>query len=121
MVSIETFRKLALSFENAEEKPHFDRTSFRAPQIFATLVEKEALACLMLSPVDQSVFCAFDKSVIYPVPDKWGKNGATYFELNKVRGKNGATYFELNKVRKDMIKDALTQAYENRVKKKAKK
>jgi hypothetical protein len=100
MVSNETFRKLALAFENAEEKPHFDRASFRAPQIFATLAEKENLACLMLSPVDQSVFCAFDKSVIYPVPNKWGKNGATYFELKKVR--------------KDMLKDALAQAYENR-------
>ena len=50
----------------------------------------------MLSPVDQSVFCAFGPSVIYPVPNKWGKQGATFVELKKVR--------------KDMLKDALTQA-----------
>ena len=85
MVSIEVFRKLALSFENAEEKPHFEKTSFRAPQIFATLDIKNEIACLMLSPIAQSVFCAFDKSVIYPVPNKWGKNGATYFDLNMRR------------------------------------
>ena len=101
MVSIDVFRKLALSFEGAAEQPHFERTSFRAGKIFATLDEKNSLACLVLSPVDQSVFCAFDKSVIYPVPNKWGKQGATYFNLKKVR--------------KDMLKDAMTQAYERAV------
>ncbi len=59
--------------------------------------EKNSLVCLMLSVVDQSVFCAFDEKVIYPVPNKWGKEGATYVELKKVR--------------KDMLKDALALAY----------
>ena len=58
----------------------------------------------MLSEIDQSVFCAFDKSIIYPVPNKWGKQGATYFELKTVR--------------KDMLKDALTQAYNKCIEKK---
>lgn len=41
MVSIETFRKLALSFENAIEEPHFEKTSFRVnKKIFATFDEK---------------------------------------------------------------------------------
>ena len=97
MISVEAFRKLALSFEGATEQPHFGKTSFRSKKIFATLDEKNALACLMLSPVDQSVFCVLDKSIIYPVPNKWGKQGATYFDLKKVR--------------KDILKDALTQAY----------
>ena len=97
MVSIETFRQLALSFPDAEELPHFEKASFRIrKKIFATLDVKNNRACLMLSPVDQSVFCAFDPSVIYPVPNKWGKHGATFVELKKVR--------------KDMLKDALTQA-----------
>jgi len=50
-----------------------------------------------LTPVDQSVFCSFDKSVIYPVPGRWGKKGATYIELTKIK--------------KSMLKDALTMAY----------
>lgn len=29
MVSFEDFRKAALSFENAVEEPHFEKTSFR--------------------------------------------------------------------------------------------
>ncbi len=98
MVSVDTVRQLALSFDQAVELPHFDRASFRVnKKIFATLVERDNIAVLMLSPVDQSVFCAYDKSVMYPVPNKWGKKGATIVELKKVR--------------KAMFKDALTIAY----------
>lgn len=97
MISTDTFRQMALAFEGAEEKPHFELTSFRAGKIFATMDEKNNKACLMLSPVDQSVFCAYDKEVMYPVPNKWGLQGATIVELKKVR--------------KDMCLDALTQAW----------
>jgi len=104
MVDIETFRELALSYPGATERLHFDRPSFRVKKIFATLDLKNNRACLMLSEIDQSVFCAFDKSIIYPVPNKWGKQGATYVELKTVR--------------KDMLKDALKQAYHKCVAKK---
>ena len=59
---------------------------------------KNQKACLMLSPVDQSVFTTVDPAIIYPVPNKWGRNGATYFELKKVR--------------KNILKDALKCAYD---------
>jgi hypothetical protein len=98
MVTIEMFRTLALSFPETIELPHFDRASFRVnKKIFATLLEKNQLAMLPLSLVDQSVFCAFDKSIIYPVPGGWGKKGATFFELKN-----------LNKA---MVKDAMTLSY----------
>ena len=98
MLTPAAVRKLALSFEGTVELPHFDRTSFRVnKKIFATLLEKDNLAVLMLSPVDQSVFCTFDKTMMYPVPNKWGKNGATMVALKKVT--------------KDLFKDALTVAY----------
>lgn len=59
MVSADTVRQLALAFDEAVELPHFDRDSFRVnKKIFATLVERDNIAVLMLSPVDQSVFCA---------------------------------------------------------------
>lgn len=99
MVSIETFKQMALAFDGAEEKPHFERTAFRTKKgIFATLDEKNARACLLFSEVEQSVFCEFDSSIIYPVPNKWGKKGATYIELKKVP--------------KAMCKDALNVAYQ---------
>lgn len=41
MFSIESFRKLAMSFPNATELPHFEKTSFRInKKIFATFDEK---------------------------------------------------------------------------------
>ena len=98
MVSIESMRKLALSFPETEEKPHFEKTSFRVKnKIFATLDVKNKRACLKLSAVQQSVYSAYDKKAIYPVPNAWGKQGWTFVELARVR--------------KDMFRDALTTAY----------
>lgn len=59
--------------------------------------EKLKRVMVKLSLKDQSVFCSFDKSVIYPVPGGWGTKGATYIELTKVK--------------RTMLKDALTVAY----------
>jgi hypothetical protein len=81
-----------------EEQPHFHLSSFRVKKkIFATYWKKENRAMLKLSLIDQSVFCSYDNTVFFPVPGGWGKKGATFVELNKVR--------------KDIFKDALTTAY----------
>ena len=98
MVTPKEFRTLALSLPGSTEMPHFEKASFRTKKkIFATLSEENNQAVLKLSLVDQSVFCAFDKTIIYPVNNKWGKQGWTVVELKKVR--------------KSMLKDALTTAY----------
>jgi len=98
MVSIKTFHSLAMAFEEAEVSTHFEKISFRIKKkIFATFDLKNNRACLKLSAVDQSVFSACDKAIIYPVPGAWGKQGWTFVELKKVR--------------KDLFKDALTCAY----------
>lgn len=99
MVSIDTYRKLALALPGVEEKPHFENPSFRVNgKIFATLWTKENRAMIRLSDIDQSVFCAFDDTVFYPVPGAWGKKGCTFVNLATVR--------------KDMFTDALTLGYE---------
>ena len=98
MVSIKAFRELALALDEATESPHFEKTSFRVnKKIFATLDEKNAKAVVKFSTIDQSVFCSFDKTVIYPVPGKWGLQGWTIIELKKVR--------------KKMLVDTLTISY----------
>ena len=99
MVNLKFFRSLALSFPDTEELPHFHLISFRfKKKIFATYWEKENRAMLKLNLVDQSVFCGPDKTIFFPVPGAWGKQGATFVELKKVR--------------KDVFKDALTVAYQ---------
>ncbi len=98
MVTVATVRELALSFPETDEHPHFERKAFRVKKkIFATLSEKDMTVSLKLTLADQSVFCAFDKTVIYPVPGGWGRMGFTYVNLKKVK--------------KAMFKDALTVAY----------
>ena len=98
MVTIETVRQTALSFPQVTEQPHFEKSSFRInKKIFATIDVKNRQACIKLSAIDQDIFCAFDKLIIFPVPNKWGSQGWTFINLKKIR--------------KVMLVDALTMAY----------
>jgi len=98
MTAIESFREIALSFPGVEEHPHFDKPSFRfKKKIFATLWEKEQRGMVRLSIIDQSVFCS--NEAFYPVPGGWGRQGATFVDLLKVK--------------KGMLKDALMTAYKS--------
>ena len=98
MVTIDTLRKLALSFPEATEDLHFEKTSFRVKKkIFAAYDDKLKRACIKLSEIDQDVFSAADKTIIYPVDNKWGKQGWTLIEMEKVH--------------KDLFADALTTSY----------
>lgn len=98
MVTATDVRALALSFEGTEELPHFERTSFRVKKkIFATMDDKNKIVCVPLSLVDQSAFCAYDATVMYPVPNAWGKKGWTNINLQKVK--------------KAMLRDAVTCAH----------
>ncbi len=98
MVTYSVFRKIVLSFPEVKELPHFEKTSFRvANKILATYDEKNKRVCIKLSVRDQDVLCTFDKSVLYPVPGKWGLHGWIYVELATVR--------------KEMLLDALTLGY----------
>ena len=80
------FRELALSFPGTESAPHFDRTAFKVigRKIFTTLHEETGTVNVKLTEVDQSVFCAYYSSVVYPVPNKWGAQGWTTFDLKKI-------------------------------------
>ena len=86
MVSIDTFRKLALSYPEVTEEPHVEKTSFRVKKkIFATYDDEKKRAFIKLSEIDQDVFSSTDKTIIFPVNNKWGKQGWTLIELSKVR------------------------------------
>ena len=85
MVSLDSVRKFALSLPEAEEMPHFEKASFRVKKkIFATLDVKNKRSVVKLSALDQSTFCSYDKTVVYPVKGAWGKQGWTIIELKKV-------------------------------------
>ncbi|MCB0497518.1 MAG: MmcQ/YjbR family DNA-binding protein [Cyclobacteriaceae bacterium] len=100
------FKELALSFPGTVANPHFDRTAFKVEgkRIFTTLHETSQSINVKLSPEDQSVFCEYDKAIVYPVPNKWGQQGWTTFELTKVP--------------RELVLDALDTAYKEVFKKK---
>jgi hypothetical protein len=98
MITIEQARKAALSLPETKEKPHFHLTSFRVKnKIFATIHADKNYVMVKLSTIDQSVFCSYDKEVIFPVPGGWGRQGATFINLKKIK--------------KAMFVDALTTAW----------
>ena len=98
MINIEVLRQIALSFPEATEEPHFEKTSFRVDKkIFATSSPQSSIAMAKLSPAEQDVFCTFDSAVIYPVPNKWGLQGATFINLDMVK--------------EDMLSEILKTAY----------
>lgn len=78
-------RQIALSLSGVSEEPHFEKTSFRIKKkIFATYDAKLGRLVVKLSPIDQASFCSFDKTIVYPVPNKWGQQGWTLINLEKV-------------------------------------
>lgn len=98
MATIHQIRKIALSFPETSEVPHFEKTSFRVrKRIFATYNAKENRICVRLSRIDQDVFTAFNPELIHPVPNKFGTMGWTLI------------YFK--QVPMDLITDVLTCAY----------
>ena len=80
------FRRIALSFEGAEEGSHMGQPDFRVGgRIFATLAsEKHGFGNLMLTPEQQAVFISEQPTVFVPVPGGWGRNGATHIRLAEV-------------------------------------
>ncbi len=85
-MTCDQFRELALSFQQTIAAPHFERTAFKVvgKRIFATLHEETQTANIKFSPADQSVYCLIDKEAIYPVNNKWGLQGWTTFQLDRV-------------------------------------
>jgi hypothetical protein len=88
-MNIETFREMALSFPGTIEAPHFDRTAFKVEykRTYATLLEENRLANVKLPVNEQEVFCAIDNLNIYVVPNKWGVQGWTTFNLESISEK----------------------------------
>lgn len=101
MVNIDTFIQLALSFPGTEANPHFDRMAFKVTgkRIFATLHEENRTANLKFSKADQHVYCSFNNKTVYPVANKWGLQGWTTFELDRIPA--------------ELISDALETAYKD--------
>ena len=99
------FKRLALSFDGAEEGSHMGAVDFRVGgRIFATLASiKLGYGNLMLTPEQQAQFAEEMPDVFLPVAGGWGRNGATHVRLAAVS--------------EDVLKGALQVAWKLRVEK----
>lgn len=106
MVTVEQARQFALSLPGVEEYNHVGKPAYRANgRTMATLSVADRKMQIGLSDIDQSVFCAFDAAIVYPVSNKWGSH-------------HGWTVFELDTVHPDMLQDAINTSYEMMMNKK---
>jgi hypothetical protein len=77
------FRRIALSFEGAEESSHMGAADFRVDGlIFATLASaKEGYGNLMITLEHQAAFIAERPDLFLPVKGGWGRMGITHLRL----------------------------------------
>ena len=106
-MTADSFRKLALALPGVEEGAHMNHPDFRVGgRIFATMgYPRAGWAAVALTPEDQAALVAIKPEAFVPVKGKWGEQGATNIILR---------YASVRAVR-----DALTAAYEARVRKTA--
>ena len=100
-MSVQRFRRAALSLPEAVEGSHQRTADFRfRNRIFATLgyPDKE-WGMVKLTPEQQSVVVDAEPEVFRPVPGGWGKGGATNVRLAKADATT--------------LKSALTMAWQN--------
>ena len=79
----QTFRRLALALDGAEEGSHMGQVDFRVGgHIFATLAHAaEGLGTLLLTREEQAVLVEELPDVFSPVPGDWGRMGSTHVRL----------------------------------------
>ncbi len=108
-VTPEEFRRMAMSFPDAEEREHMDHPDFRVGgKIFATLgYPDEKWAMVKLSPEQQRKFMRAYPEVFAPAAGAWGRSGSTTVQLKAVG--------------KAALREAMSVAWEARVAKKPRK
>lgn len=79
------FRRIALSFEDAEEGSHMGHPDFRVcGKIFATLASQhQGYGNLKLTLEQQQDFVRELPEVFLPIPGGWGRMGMTHIRLHQ--------------------------------------
>ena len=82
-MTVDDFRRLALSLEGAEESSHMGSPDFRINgRIFATLASaKLGYGNLMLTPAQQAAFVEELPEIFLPIHGGWGRKGMTHIRL----------------------------------------
>ena len=86
-MTINDFRRLALSFPESTEGEHMNHPDFRVGgKIFATIPDpKKQRGMVKLTADQQRDFVADAPKAFEPVPGGWGLRGATYVNLKPAK------------------------------------
>ena len=86
-MTLEGFRRLALSMPEASEEAHMGHPDFRVRgRIFATLCyPDENWGMVSLTPEQQEAFVSAEPEVFVPVKGGWGRRGATNVRLRPAK------------------------------------
>jgi hypothetical protein len=84
MATAKDLRRMALALEGTIEAPHFDRTAFKVARIYVTLAADGRSANFMFTPDEQEFKCMMAPQAFAPVPNAWGRKGATTAALSKL-------------------------------------
>ncbi len=89
-MTIDAFRRLALSLPEAVEVGHMGHPDFRVGgKIFATLGYPDAgWGMVKLTLDQQEAFASAEPDVFQPIKGAWGRNGATNVRLRPARAKS---------------------------------
>jgi hypothetical protein len=84
-MTAEDFRRIALSFDGAEESSHMGVPDFRVGgRIFATLASQDdGFGNLKLTPELQQLLIAESPDVFLPIKGGWGRMGMTHIRLDE--------------------------------------
>ena len=82
-MTVDDFRRIALSMPGAEESSHMGAADFRVGgRIFATLAsQSQGYGNLALTPEQQAAFVAELPEVFLPIAGGWGRMGMTHIRL----------------------------------------
>ena len=100
-MSVNEFRRMALSLPEATESAHMDHPDFRVRgKIFATLgYPSHGWGVVKLSPDQQELYVSLKPGVFVPAKGAWGRNGATGVKLGAAP--------------KGLVREALAAAWAN--------
>jgi hypothetical protein len=83
-MTVDDFRRIALSMPGAEESSHMGAADFRVGgRIFATLAsQSQGYGNLALTPEQQAAFVEELPEVFLPIAGGWGRMGMTHIRLD---------------------------------------
>jgi hypothetical protein len=110
-MTVDDFRRIALSLPEAAESAHMGHPDFRVrKKVFATIWPDKEWGMVKLTPEQQGMFQQAEPAVLVPVHGGWGRTGATTVRLASANSKTVRT--ALVTARRNLAPKRLAETFE---------